>query len=122
MRNVRRSSRPPPLLPGVARPAWVRTEFSVEMNALFITPFSHHRRFFCQHLLRLPCNLLRHFQDRSVRKDLIVTGRPPPPDDPLLIHEKECSLGIRSTWGKAAVSFGHLQVRKVAEEWVRELE
>src|SRR2546427_6475760 len=77
---------------------------------------------FHQHLLWLPRNLLRHFQDRLARKDLIVTGRPPPPDDPLLIHEKECPLGIRLAWGKAVVSFDHLQVRKVTEERVRKLE
>src|SRR5438093_5782548 len=108
MRNVRRSSRPPLLLPGAARLTWVRAEFS-EMNAVFIGPF----------WLRLPRNLLRHLQDRLARKDLIASGRPPPPNDPLLIHEEECPIGIRLAWGKAVVSFDHLQVRKVTEERVR---
>src|SRR5262245_5796026 len=111
MMNVRRSSRPPLPLPGVGRLAWLRAESS-EMNAVFI-------RFFW---LRLPREFLRRLQERFVRKDLVVTGKPPPPDDPLLIHEKECPLGIYLAWRKTVVSFGHLQVRKVTEERVWELE
>ena len=75
MRKVCRSSRPTFLLPGAARVAWVRAEFSGEMNALFIVPF----------WLRLPCDLRYPLQDRFAGKDFYVLGEPPPPHDPLLI-------------------------------------
>ena len=117
MRKVCRSSRPTFLLPGAARVAWVRAEFSGEMNALFIVPF----------WLRLPCDLRYPLQDRFAGKEFYVLGEPPPPHDPLLIHEEErppCNLpvwiaGIRL---KAAVTPNNPQVWMVAEERERELE
>jgi hypothetical protein len=98
---------------------------------LFITSFgiaSHITdSFFCQRLLRLPCDLRHPLQDRFVGKDFCVLGEPPPPHDPLFIHEEErspCNLpvwiaGIRL---KAAITPNNPQIWMVAEERVRDLE
>jgi hypothetical protein len=88
-------------------------------------------------VLPLPSHLARDLEYVLAGENGVVRDQPLPPDDSLLIHQEErppCRRirsmldhhtavlqGANLVWPKDAVIPDNLQVREVAEEWVREL-
>lgn len=74
--------------------------------------------------LAFPRDLLRCLQYRLAGKDFVRFAGPFSPDDSLLIDEKEVSLR-NSHWParvETPVALDHLEVRKVTQERIGELE
>ena len=80
-------------------------------------------------LLGLLSNLSCGFQEWFTGEhDLLPSlDEPPLPNNPLLVDQKECPLGDseldkRGIAGQPGILLSHLQVWKVAEQWIGQLE
>jgi len=65
---------------------------------------------------------LGRFQDLVIRKDLGVPHDPPTPNDPVLVHEEKGSPRVLTARTQDTVTLRDLEIGRVAQEWVRQLQ